>query len=106
MHADVSFAAAFLAGLVSFLSPCVLPLVPGLFPCSPASAWSSSARASSRAADFLLRRFRLSSASQWFSFRLELPPARSDRSCGKIAQPLRQLLALLSFCLDCICLAG
>jgi cytochrome c-type biogenesis protein len=26
---DVSFAAAFLAGLVSFLSPCVLPLVPG-----------------------------------------------------------------------------
>src|SRR5262249_34374043 len=29
MHADVSFAAAFLAGLVSFLSPCVLPLVPG-----------------------------------------------------------------------------
>jgi len=29
MHADVSLAAAFLAGLVSFLSPCVLPLVPG-----------------------------------------------------------------------------
>lgn len=29
MHPDVSFAAAFLAGLVSFLSPCVLPLVPG-----------------------------------------------------------------------------
>ena len=27
--ADVSLAAAFLAGLVSFLSPCVLPLVPG-----------------------------------------------------------------------------
>src|ERR1700726_5117040 len=26
---DVSLAAAFLAGLVSFLSPCVLPLVPG-----------------------------------------------------------------------------
>ena len=29
MHADVPLAAAFLAGLVSFLSPCVLPLVPG-----------------------------------------------------------------------------
>src|SRR5262245_35680496 len=29
MTPDVSFAAAFLAGLVSFLSPCVLPLVPG-----------------------------------------------------------------------------
>jgi len=29
MHDDVSLAAAFLAGLVSFLSPCVLPLVPG-----------------------------------------------------------------------------
>ena len=26
---DVSLVAAFLAGLVSFLSPCVLPLVPG-----------------------------------------------------------------------------
>ncbi len=26
---DVSFATAFLAGLISFLSPCVLPLVPG-----------------------------------------------------------------------------
>jgi len=26
---DVSLAGAFLAGLVSFLSPCVLPLVPG-----------------------------------------------------------------------------
>src|ERR1700682_3052336 len=26
---DVSLAAAFLAGLISFLSPCVLPLVPG-----------------------------------------------------------------------------
>ncbi len=29
MNPDVSLAAAFLAGLVSFLSPCVLPLVPG-----------------------------------------------------------------------------
>src|SRR5690349_18808639 len=29
MNTDVSFAAAFLAGLVSFISPCVLPLVPG-----------------------------------------------------------------------------
>src|ERR1041384_2372501 len=29
MNSDVSLAAAFLAGLVSFLSPCVLPLVPG-----------------------------------------------------------------------------
>lgn len=29
MTPDVSLAAAFLAGLVSFLSPCVLPLVPG-----------------------------------------------------------------------------
>ncbi len=29
MNTDVSLAAAFLAGLVSFLSPCVLPLVPG-----------------------------------------------------------------------------
>jgi cytochrome c-type biogenesis protein len=29
MTADVPLAAAFLAGLVSFLSPCVLPLVPG-----------------------------------------------------------------------------
>src|SRR5947207_13717602 len=29
MTSDVSLAAAFLAGLVSFLSPCVLPLVPG-----------------------------------------------------------------------------
>lgn len=29
MNADVPLAAAFLAGLVSFLSPCVLPLVPG-----------------------------------------------------------------------------
>lgn len=29
MNADVSLAAAFVAGLVSFLSPCVLPLVPG-----------------------------------------------------------------------------
>src|SRR6266581_2687801 len=29
MTADVSLAGAFLAGLVSFLSPCVLPLVPG-----------------------------------------------------------------------------
>src|SRR5215470_10905034 len=29
MTTDVSLAAAFLAGLVSFLSPCVLPLVPG-----------------------------------------------------------------------------
>ena len=28
MAADVSFAAAFIAGLLSFLSPCVLPLVP------------------------------------------------------------------------------
>jgi len=27
--ADVSIGGAFLAGLVSFLSPCVLPLVPG-----------------------------------------------------------------------------
>src|SRR5229473_6202719 len=29
MHADVSLALAFLAVLFSFLSPCVLPLVPG-----------------------------------------------------------------------------
>jgi cytochrome c-type biogenesis protein len=29
MNGEVSFAGAFLAGLVSFLSPCVLPLVPG-----------------------------------------------------------------------------
>jgi cytochrome c-type biogenesis protein len=29
MNGDVSLAGAFLAGLVSFLSPCVLPLVPG-----------------------------------------------------------------------------
>ena len=29
---DVSLAGAFLAGLVSFLSPCVLPLVPGYIP--------------------------------------------------------------------------
>jgi cytochrome c-type biogenesis protein len=29
MNADVPIAGAFLAGLVSFLSPCVLPLVPG-----------------------------------------------------------------------------
>ena len=29
MNSDVSLAGAFLAGLVSFLSPCVLPLVPG-----------------------------------------------------------------------------
>src|SRR5256712_10979860 len=29
MTADVPLAGAFLAGLVSFLSPCVLPLVPG-----------------------------------------------------------------------------
>src|ERR1700730_13126676 len=29
MHGDVSLAGAFLAGLVSFLSPCCLPLVPG-----------------------------------------------------------------------------
>jgi cytochrome c-type biogenesis protein len=29
MNADVPLAGAFLAGLVSFLSPCVLPLVPG-----------------------------------------------------------------------------
>ena len=29
MHGEVSLAGAFLAGLVSFLSPCVLPLVPG-----------------------------------------------------------------------------
>ena len=29
MNTDVSLAGAFLAGLVSFLSPCVLPLVPG-----------------------------------------------------------------------------
>jgi cytochrome c-type biogenesis protein len=29
MNSDVSLAAAFIAGLVSFLSPCVLPLVPG-----------------------------------------------------------------------------
>jgi cytochrome c-type biogenesis protein len=29
MHQSVSVAAAFLAGLLSFLSPCVLPLVPG-----------------------------------------------------------------------------
>jgi cytochrome c-type biogenesis protein len=29
MNADVSLAGAFLAGLISFLSPCVLPLVPG-----------------------------------------------------------------------------
>jgi cytochrome c-type biogenesis protein len=29
MNSDVSLLAAFLAGLVSFLSPCVLPLVPG-----------------------------------------------------------------------------
>ncbi len=28
MTADVTFLAAFLAGIVSFLSPCVLPLVP------------------------------------------------------------------------------
>jgi cytochrome c-type biogenesis protein len=28
MHADVTWAAAFLAGLISFVSPCVLPLVP------------------------------------------------------------------------------
>lgn len=28
MHADVSYLAALIAGLVSFLSPCVLPLVP------------------------------------------------------------------------------
>ena len=29
MHTDVTLAGAFLAGLISFLSPCVLPLVPG-----------------------------------------------------------------------------
>src|ERR1700680_2338944 len=29
MNIEVSLAGAFLAGLVSFLSPCVLPLVPG-----------------------------------------------------------------------------
>ena len=29
MNGDVPLAGAFLAGLVSFLSPCVLPLVPG-----------------------------------------------------------------------------
>src|SRR5690349_22859444 len=28
MHGDVSYLAALIAGLVSFLSPCVLPLVP------------------------------------------------------------------------------
>jgi cytochrome c-type biogenesis protein len=28
MHADVTYLAALVAGLVSFLSPCVLPLVP------------------------------------------------------------------------------
>ena len=28
MHADVTYVAALIAGLVSFLSPCVLPLVP------------------------------------------------------------------------------
>ena len=28
MSADVSFLAAFLGGILSFLSPCVLPLVP------------------------------------------------------------------------------
>ncbi|HET8973155.1 MAG TPA: cytochrome c biogenesis protein CcdA, partial [Pseudolabrys sp.] len=28
MHADVTYLAALIAGLVSFLSPCVLPLVP------------------------------------------------------------------------------
>ena len=28
MHADVTISAALIAGLVSFLSPCVLPLVP------------------------------------------------------------------------------
>ena len=28
MHSDVTLAAALIAGLVSFLSPCVLPLVP------------------------------------------------------------------------------
>ena len=28
MHGDVTFLAALIAGLVSFLSPCVLPLVP------------------------------------------------------------------------------
>jgi cytochrome c-type biogenesis protein len=28
MPADVTFVAAFVAGLLSFLSPCVLPLVP------------------------------------------------------------------------------
>src|SRR3974390_560980 len=29
MNTDVTLAGAFLAGLISFLSPCVLPLVPG-----------------------------------------------------------------------------
>ena len=29
MTTDVTLAGAFLAGLISFLSPCVLPLVPG-----------------------------------------------------------------------------
>jgi len=45
---DVSLLGAFLAGLVSFLSPCVLPLVPGYISMLSGIAWSNSARRGSQ----------------------------------------------------------
>jgi cytochrome c-type biogenesis protein len=39
-----ALAAAFAAGVVSFISPCVLPLVPGYLSIVSGSAWASSGR--------------------------------------------------------------
>ncbi len=44
---DVPLGLAFFFGLISFLSPCVLPLVPGYISCSPESVWSNFVKVSS-----------------------------------------------------------
>lgn len=55
MHSHVSIAYAFLAGILSFLSPCVLPLVPGYVSMLSGSAADSAAGAAAVTSPRLLR---------------------------------------------------
>lgn len=41
---DISFGAAFLAGILAFFSPCVLPLIPGILVSFLVSRWSKPRR--------------------------------------------------------------
>ena len=56
MHPSVNFAYAFLAGLLSFLSPCVLPLVPGYISMLSGTAGIATEEVGEEAAGLLLER--------------------------------------------------